>query len=276
MPDSAQITAVRRNMESKNMSHIDLLRELLTEVDELPLLDNNALDLLRRRTNLLIEKIFGSSSQYRAQQNNISFRSWAVPTSKGAARSIWMRGVGQLRNLIGTMIEDIELSTSGLQGVKERPNTDVSDKVFVVHGHDQEMKQSAARALEQLGLKPIILHEKPDKGRTIIEKFSDYADVGFAVVLLSPDDLGYQKSVSYDKAKFRARQNVILELGFFLGKLGRDRVIALHREDECFEMPSDYDGVIYTPFDGNGAWKLKLVQELRAAGYGVDANALID
>jgi len=262
-------------MESKNMGQIDLLQELLTEVDALPLLDSNKLDVIRRRTNLLIEKIFGSSSQYKGELNQISFLPWLVPSSDSAARRIWMEGHQRLRNLVGTMIQDLELPTFGLQGSNERPDTDLSDKVFVVHGHDEDMKLSAARVLEQLGLDPIILHEKPDKGRTIIEKFSDYTDVGFAVVLLSPDDLGYQKGVSSDKAKPRARQNVILELGFFLGKLGRDHVLTLYRKTDNFEMPSDYDGVIYTPFDGTENWKFKLVRELKAAGYDVDANALI-
>ena len=261
-------------MESKNMDKSDLLRELLTEIDALLPLDENKLDVIRRRTNLLIEKIFGSSSHYIGELTSIIVYIHMAPMINKADG--WKDGQQKFRNLVATMIEDIELAASGLQGGGEFPAMEVSDKVFVVHGHDEDMKQSVARVLGQLGLDPVILHEKPNKGRTIIEKFSDYADVGFAVVLLSPDDLGYPARMTTDKARPRARQNVILELGFFLGKLGRDRVFALYRRTDDFDMPSDYDGVIYAPFDEDEAWKLKLVQELRAAGYDVDANALID
>ena len=150
-----------------------------------------------------------------------------------------------------------------------------TNKVFVVHGHDSEMKESVARVLEKLGLQPIILHEQPNKGRTIIEKFTNYSNVSFAVILLSPDDMAYPKSSNPDMAKFRARQNVILELGFFLGKLGRQRVLALFRKSENFELPSDYDGVVFTPFDNAGSWRFEMIRELRACGFTVDANALL-
>ena len=107
------------------------------------------------------------------------------------------------------------------------------------------------------------------KGRTIIEKFEDFAHVGFALVLLTPDDEGRLRD---DKGDFkpRARQNVILELGYFLGKLGRERVCALVKEG--VERPSDYDGVVYIPLDDSGGWEMKLIRELKSAGYDIDAN----
>jgi predicted nucleotide-binding protein len=148
-------------------------------------------------------------------------------------------------------------------------------RVFVVHGHDEEMKQAIARVLEQLGLEPVILHEQPDKQRTIIEKFTNYADVCFAIILLSPDDFGFPKNTSHLRAKSRSRQNVILELGYFLGKLGREKVLVIYREDTDFEMPNDYSGVLCTPYDTGSQWKLKLVQELQACNIYVDANKLI-
>ena len=140
------------------------------------------------------------------------------------------------------------------------------------------MKHSVARTLEKLKLDSIILYEQPDSGKTIIEKFERDADVGFAVVLLSPDDMGYLRDeAAEDKGvkltKPRARQNVILELGYFIGKLGRSKVMALKKGDDL-EVPSDLSGVVYTPFDDHGAWAMKLVNELKAAGYNVDANHL--
>ena len=152
-----------------------------------------------------------------------------------------------------------------------------SNKVFVVHGHDEEMKQAAARTLTTLGLDPVILHEQPNQGRTIIEKFEDSSDVGFAVVLLSPDDMAYSAGVEYKKAKPRprARQNVVAEMFYFMGKLGRHRIFALCKQAEGFELPSDYQGVVYTPYDAAGKWRFDLAQELKAAKYDVDANKLL-
>lgn len=125
-----------------------------------------------------------------------------------------------------------------------------------------------ARFLEQLGLKPIILHEQPDKGRTIIEKFEAHANVGFAVVLLTPDDDG--GLAGSGSLAPRARQNVILELGYFIGKLGRSRVCAL--KAPVVEEPSDMTGVLYVPLDVYGNWKIQLARELKAAMIDVDLN----
>ena len=125
-----------------------------------------------------------------------------------------------------------------------------SNIVFVIHGHDGDARESVARFLENLGLQPIIPHEQANKGRTIIEKFENHADVAFAVVLLTPDDEGERKDDKSD-LKPRARQNVILEPGFFLGRLGRTHVCLLVKGD--METPSDYDGVVYTKPDDAGA-----------------------
>ena len=148
-----------------------------------------------------------------------------------------------------------------------------SNNIFVVHGHDEGMKNAMARALDQLELIPVILAEQPDEGKTVIEKFEKHADVGFAVILLSPDDLAYKKSENHKDAKPRARQNVILELGYFVGRLGRNKVMALIKGN--IEQPSDIIGIVYTTFDDAEGWHKRLVRELRAAGYDVDANKLI-
>jgi predicted nucleotide-binding protein len=118
-------------------------------------------------------------------------------------------------------------------------------------------------------LEPIILQEQPNAGRTIIEKVERYAEVAFAVVLLTPDDIGGKNSEPQE-LKPRARQNVILELGYFLGRLGRSHVAALLKGE--VEKPSDYDGVLYVPMDAAGAWKLQLARELKNAGLNIDLN----
>ncbi|WP_037078475.1 nucleotide-binding protein [Rhizobium sp. CCGE 510] len=148
-----------------------------------------------------------------------------------------------------------------------------SNKVFIVHGHDEGALEKLARFLEKVGLGIIILKEQPNQGRTIIEKYEDCADeVGFAVVLLTPDDVGSAAAASGQAQ--RARQNVIFELGYFAGKLGRGRVCLLRKEK--VEMPSDLFGVVYTDMDLSDGWKMALVKELKAAGLAFDPNRLWD
>lgn len=133
--------------------------------------------------------------------------------------------------------------------VRTPPNLG-SKRVFIVHGHDEGTKETVARYLAKLALSPIILHEQPNQGKTIIEKFETYSDVAFALVLLTPDDVGHPKD-DPSKASPRARQNVVLELGFFMGSLGRSHVCVLYKEG--VEIPSDYQGVTYVPLDA-GCW----------------------
>lgn len=143
-------------------------------------------------------------------------------------------------------------------------------KVFIVHGHDDAARETVARFLERLNFEAIILHEQANKGRTVIEKIEADGDVGFAVVLLTPDDVGGAKG---GDLRPRARQNVLLELGYFIAKLGRDRVCALKRGD--LELPSDFGGVVYQEFDTTGGWKSALGRELQAVGFEIDWNSVM-
>ena len=156
---------------------------------------------------------------------------------------------------------------------KPAARTDVSDtsdrKVFVIHGHDEAAMHELASSLRQLDLDPVILSEKPSKGKTIIEKFNEYAAVDYAVALLTADDVGSPRHES--TAKPRARQNVIFELGYFIGRHGRNRVCALTKGEP--EIPSDYAGVVYVSMD-SGEWKIALAKELDEAGFDIDLNKL--
>ncbi|MBI5178533.1 MAG: nucleotide-binding protein [Nitrospinae bacterium] len=151
---------------------------------------------------------------------------------------------------------------------KERSIAVEGNEVFIIHGHDNELKETVARFIENLGLNPIILHEKANEGKTIIEKFEKHSSVGFAIALLTPDDKGRKNKVR--KERSRARQNVIFEMGYFFGRLGRHRVCALKKGG--LEIPSDNDGVLYIPYDTAGAWKHSLFIELKAAGYSIDGT----
>ena len=144
--------------------------------------------------------------------------------------------------------------------------------VFIVHGHDEASKEAVSRFIEKLGFKAIILHEQPNAGKTIIEKFEKYSNVGFAVVLLTPDDIGAARD-KVTEEKPRARQNVILELGYFIAKLGREHVCALYKED--VELPSDINGLLYVQLDPKGAWRLSLAKEMKQAGFSVDMNKAV-
>lgn len=146
----------------------------------------------------------------------------------------------------------------------------VKPKIFIVHGRDEVMKLETARFLEKIGFEPVILHEQANRGATIIEKFIASSEVSFAVVLLSGDDEGGLAGSSQTEP--RARQNVILEWGYFIGKLGRQNVLALKKGD--VSIPTDVVGVAWEAFDAHGGWKLKLAQELREAGMKFDSSRL--
>lgn len=146
-----------------------------------------------------------------------------------------------------------------------------SNKIFIVHGHDEALKNEVARFVEKFGLEAVILHEQPNNGKTIIEKLLDNAsDSGFAIILYTPCDEGYKKGENND-VKDRARQNVILEHGLFIGILGRNNVVALVKGD--IETPSDISGILYIPYFGN--WKFDLAKEMKTSGLEIDMNKII-
>lgn len=147
----------------------------------------------------------------------------------------------------------------------------MTNKIFIVHGHNEAVKEKVARFIEHLKLEPIILHEQPDKGQTIIEKFENNSnDVSFAIILLTADDFGKAKTET--DYKQRARQNVIFEMGYFMGFLSRSHVFMLL--EEGVEKPSDMDGIIYTSLKED--WKTKLFKELYNCGYKIDPKDLLN
>jgi predicted nucleotide-binding protein len=153
---------------------------------------------------------------------------------------------------------------------KEHPSSRTSTSIFIVHGHADGPKQQVARFLETAtNASPIILHEQAKRGQAIIETLESYAaSAAFAIVLLTADDYG--GLADSQPPKPRARQNVVFELGFFIGTLGRSRVAVLYEEN--VELPSDMNGILYTTLDTQGAWKISLGRELRSAGFSVDMN----
>lgn len=157
-----------------------------------------------------------------------------------------------------------------LEGVAPTSNR----KIFVVYGHDEIARTQLEALLRRWDLEPIILDQQASAGQTIIEKLEEYiADVGYAIVLATPDDEGKAKSESITKS--RVRQNVVLELGMFLAKLGRERVAILLKEATDFERPSDIQGLIYIPFQNKvDEVSLNLIRELSRQGYTIDPSRI--
>jgi len=278
--------------ESKVLSIEDLrtgIRKLQKRIDELSQFDVSVIEerfdskasALKDKINSTLADIFGRDTP---EYNDHSI--WSLDTLPLVAggpehpinvvREAYQKGINDAVTRLSGLKDTLE---EKLEDLEERPSSSVTlrpereppgnRKVFIVHGHDELAKQTVARFVSQLDLTPIILHEQPNKGRTIIEKLEAHTSVDFAIVLLTPDDIGYPAN---DKSKksTRARQNVLLELGLFIGVLGRSRVCALYKRG--VEIPSDYQGVLFTPMDDAGAWKLSLAREIKQAGVDIDMN----
>ncbi|WP_066839185.1 TIR domain-containing protein [Rufibacter ruber] len=258
-------------------SNIGLINDLINQAEEISY-HNGERDRVIKRSEMLFRKIFGNDTHYISALKKIRFspQIFSTSTPNSTFERAFNNGKRELLNLLSVIAEDLQLESV----INQPKATDSSIKndsktIFIVHGHNEEIKLAVARTLEKLKLDPIILHEQPSKGRTIIEKFTENSDVSFAIAILSADDIAYARNENPENLRYRARQNVIFELGYFIGKLGRDRVLALHEAVEDFEIPSDYSGVLFVPYDKTGKWQFNLVKELKAVGVSVDANNII-
>ena len=265
-----------------------LLQDQLDKVAELKRLSYDAkpFQTWRNLTEAVIVEIFGEDSRHTKNFEGIYFFPLSfVPGGDPAVREhenrqAYIQGLDYASAILDSMIAQVELfddedsqSGSVASSTGTRLGTD-TNKVFVVHGRDIGTKDTVTRFLEALDLEPVVLQEQPDRGRTVIEKFEEYADqCGFAVILCTPDDFGGLDSDNGETEQ-RARQNVIFELGFFVGKLGRGFVSLMVKGD--VKIPTDYVGVLHTKLDESGGWKNQLVGELKSAGFEVDANRLYE
>lgn len=172
------------------------------------------------------------------------------------------------RNVLADVRNDIDQKM-----VTNPKNTEKSlDKVFIVHGHDELALEKTARFIAKFNINPIILHEQVNAGKTIIEKIEEYSNVDFGIVLYTPCDIGTKKGSEENDLRDRARQNVIFEHGYLIGKLGRKNVCAIVKGD--IELPNDISGIVYINMDDENAWRFKLASELKRAKYDIDLNLL--
>jgi len=237
-------------------------------------------DTAERNIRETIRDVFGQRSpEFRdLEYHRIERGGNFIGGSDAEYQHCFLEGIPYTITLLEGLISGLEENAADLKFWSVPSHTavatpaDPNRRIFVVHGHDEAVKEAVARFLSKLDLEPIILHEQPNAGRTIIEKFEAYADVGFAVVLLTPDDLGAPAN-NPKNAQPRARQNVIFELGFFLGRLGRSHVCALYKGD--LELLSDYQGVLYVPIDAAGGWRLALAREIKETGMDINLNQAI-
>lgn len=261
-----------------NEEKINFLNEVIEDTLLLQNKDKSSKDKIQKRVEMFIRNVYGDSSQYLRDLNQIDFIYhpgvfFSDYDYSKEDLDKWEEGKNLWINLFETMIEEIETFSAPQvieKSHKISPRSKNYNKVFIVHGHDEEMLHATARFLEKLDLESVVLREQPNQGRTIIEKFEDYSDVDFAIVLFSPDDLG--RSKTQEEFKPRPRQNVVFELGFFIGKLSRKNVVVLHRTVQGFEMLSDFQGVLFQPY--NGGWEYMIAKELKSVGFTIDLNLL--
>lgn len=201
--------------------------------------------------------------------------------SNGAMVSLYSSGKlniqGKDQELVkGILGQPVPAMPQGIQVPVANGQAQKNRNVFVVYGHDTQSRTQLEAMLRRWGLEPLILDQLPSEGQTIIEKLESYtADVNFAVVLATPDDEGYRAG-HQDERALRARQNVVLELGMLLSKLGRRRVAILLKQQENMERPSDIQGLIYIPFKDNLEKEagLLLAKEMHAQGYQIDVSKI--
>lgn len=259
---------------------IEILNNLISEISGI---QRNSSEHTRWLANVLriLDEKFGADSQYSTTirafpwketgsgiYNAYNYQSERERDHQNAFRRQMEQAKGIIQSAVDALTETVsEANEEAAQLV----GTFDPKKVFIVHGHNETVKQSVARTLVSIGLTPIILAEQPDKGRTVIEKFEKEGnDVGFAVVLLTADDKGRKNKARTMQS--RARQNVVFEMGYFMALLGRERVMLLLQPG--VEEPSDLKGVVYTTLDKDGAWKYRLVKELKEQGYDVSSDLL--
>jgi predicted nucleotide-binding protein len=282
-PDALIIS--KEKFLSKLLARVEIGKELIelkvTNVEELEHNEKEYYKWNDYNSEFLKQSFNNEDNEYRLHYNRVnSFGGLLIGGSYDSSPQKRLQDLKEdIENkviFLEKLIDKVDLLKSEVESsavkVSKLPISSLNySKIFIVHGHNVAVQQSVARTVEKLGLTPIILHEQANAGKTIIEKFEANSEVGFAIILLTDDDEG--KSKTDIELQKRSRQNVVLELGYFIGKLGRDRVLPLYTEG--VELPSDIHGLLYVPLDKADTWKFALVRELKAAKYEVDANKLL-
>jgi predicted nucleotide-binding protein len=229
----------------------------------------------RNRTEVVLRAVFGEDSVTLRKFSSVKYTP-GIYMSGMDTSGYQPAGVRQVIAILESAKLEIEIEEESRDAAASASEAGVvaATRVFIVHGQDNARKYELEAYLQKLIAEaPVILHQEPNGGRVLIEKFEESAaSVGYAVVLLTADDIGRSNALEPADERPRARQNVVFEMGFFIGLIGRARVAVLF--DEGVELPSDISGLVYIPLDDAGAWKGKLASELDHAGITVDWAAL--
>lgn len=252
------------------MTDYEKLKGIIDEIDTLIAANATsstpAFETWQAKTERFLIQKYGQDSFEHTNFRNIIFTPMVFGGSHLDFVEKCQKGLLTSKGIFETYLE--EMADEGKSTVQSQPiQPGNMTKIFIVHGHDGALQQSVARVIEKQGIEAVILSEQANQGRTIIEKFEANSDVGGAICLFTADDMGKDKDASEESP--RARQNVVLETGYFMGKLGRDRVVIL--ADSGIEIPSDLSGVVYT---NTTNWEVSLLKDLKAMGYEVDFNKL--
>lgn len=267
-------------MANQSEKAYERLKELLHESDsaDYSWAESGKSTEWKQNVQSALRRMFGEDSPQLEQFNNVRYSPMVFGGGSDTPfRRAFASGISNAQGILRAAVreyEDYEMPEAAPKSSRVEPviaGSTHSRDVFLVHGHDEAMRETVIRFLERLDLNPIVLQERPSGGKTVIEKFEDAANVAFAIVLLSPDDVGNVASKS-DELLARARQNAILELGFFVALLGRPNVCPLVKGD--LDLPSDIHGIVYVPFEGE-SWKLKLARELKHAGLEIDVQKML-
>lgn len=212
----------------------------------------------------LLQQLFSGEEASTEFNKQIHFVYSGAPQPLGAMVQSLHQDIEIYLQRLESLLERTELFTEDPSVMPPTNSTTSGDAVFIVHGHGR-FEHEVARVVDDAGAEPIILQEQIHGGSaTLIEKLEREAQkCGYAIVIYTGDDVGKAQN-SAGELTLRARENVVLELGYFIGKLGRDLVTVLH--DPKVQFPSDFMGVGYYPLDEGGAWKVQIQRELRRAG----------
>lgn len=255
------------------MTNYQKFKELYDEIESLEdwKMDafSPAFKAWKSKTERFLINYFGKESYEVSHFNAVEFKFSMYAPGRTAADYFQkcQNGLEECKGVFETYLHEMENEEQSPEKLLISKNARSFQKVFIVHGHDHALKQEVARIIEKQGLEAIILSEQANHGKTIIEKFEENTEVGAAICLFTGDDYGKAKDVEDDN--LRARQNVVFEAGYFMGKLGRENVILIANPE--IEIPSDLQGVVYTNKD---MWQTDVLRELKAIGYNVDFNKL--
>lgn len=255
------------------MTNYQKFKELYDEIESLEdwKMDafSPAFKAWKSKTERFLINYFGKESYEVSHFNAVEFKFSMYAPGRTAADYFQkcQNGLEECKGVFETYLHEMENEEQSPEKLLISKNARSFQKVFIVHGHDHALKQEVARIIEKQGIEAIILSEQANGGKTIIEKIEENSDVGAAICLFTGDDYGRAKDATSEN--LRARQNVVFEAGYFMGKLGRGNVILIASPD--IEIPSDLQGVVYTNKD---MWQTDVLRELKAIGYNVDFNKL--